>query len=134
MSNFGVRLKGATAILATGTENIKGRLVLALTQELLLANFPDDPEIPQYFRDRTSRIIEELSIRSWRPTLDVDRIRATIHPMRFSTASRFADQIWELYNQFTEYEHSGFIPEQEDRRAAIGRNHLSASQTNSALK
>jgi hypothetical protein len=31
--------------------------------------------------------------------------------MRFKTAASFARRIWNLYNEFEEYEHSGFIPQ-----------------------
>jgi hypothetical protein len=47
VSNFRVRLRAATEILATGESALKNRLGLAITNELLLANFPDDPNIPQ---------------------------------------------------------------------------------------
>lgn len=110
MSNFRVRLRNATAILATGGDDVKDRLGLAIVNELLLANVPDDPGIPQYFRTKHAEIIEELSVRTWRPGVEGDRVRATIHPMRFQTAASFAHRIWTLYNEFEEYGHSGFIP------------------------
>ena len=110
MSNFRVRLRAATATLATGEGEVKNRLGLAITNELLFANFPDDPDIPQYFRGKLHVIIQELSSRTWRPDLEGDRVRATIHPMRFKTAASFACRIWNLYNEFEEYAHSGFIP------------------------
>jgi len=111
MSNFRVRLRSATEILATGECGVKNRLELAVTNELLFANFPDDPNIPQYFRDKQAAFIQELSSRTWGPHLEGDRVRATIHPMRFKTAASFARRIWNLYNEFEEYEHSGFIPQ-----------------------
>ena len=111
MSNFGVRLGNATEILATGECEVKNRLGLAIINELLFANFPDDPSIPQYFRDKQAQILKELSTRTWGPGLEGDHVRATIHPMRFKTAASFARRIWQLYNEFEEYEHSGFIPQ-----------------------
>lgn len=111
MSNFRVRLRTATEILATGEDDVKNRLGLAVTKELLLANFPDDPTVPQYFRDRQAEIIRDLSTRTWRPGLEGDRVRATIHPMRLKTAASFARRIWHLYNALEEYERSGFIPQ-----------------------
>jgi hypothetical protein len=111
MSNFGVRLRGAAEILATGEGEVKNRLGLAVTNELMLADFPNDPSIPRYFRDKQAQILEELSTRTWGPGLEGDRVRATIHPMRFKTAASFARRIWQLYNEFEEYKHSGFIPQ-----------------------
>jgi hypothetical protein len=111
MSNFRVRLRTATEILATGEGDVKNRLGLAITNELMLANFPDDPNIPQYFRDKQAQILKDLSTRTWRAGLEGDRVRATIHPMRFKTAASFARRIWQLYNQFEEYERTGFVPQ-----------------------
>jgi hypothetical protein len=110
MSNFRFRLRAATEILATGASEVKSRLGLAVTEELLLANVPDDPNIPQYFSENQAAIIEELSSRTWGPCLEGDRVHATIHPMHFKTAASFACRIWNLHNEFEEYEHSGFIP------------------------
>ncbi len=67
MSNFGFRLRTATETLATGEGDVKNRLELALTNELLFANFPDDPSIPEYFRKKHKEILRELSTRTWRP-------------------------------------------------------------------
>ncbi len=110
MSNFRVRLRNATEILATGADNVKDRLGLAIINELLLANFPDDPSTPQYFRETVREIVEQTSVHSWLPGHDGDRVRATIHRMRFKTAASFAHRIWRLYNEYEEYTHSGFIP------------------------
>lgn len=110
MSDFGYRLRAATEVLATGENDVKNRLGLAVTNELLFANFPDDPGIPKYFRDKQAQILEELSTKTWGSGLEGDRVRATIHRMRFKTASSYARRIWDLYNEFQEYEHSGFIP------------------------
>lgn len=113
MSNFRVRLRAATEILATGQGEVKNRLGIAITNELLLANFPDDPSIPKYFRYKQAQILKELSLRSWGSDLEGDRVRATIHPMRFKTAASYARRIWQLYNEFEEYEHSGFVPQDD---------------------
>jgi hypothetical protein len=112
MSDFGYRLRAATEILAAGEGDVKNRLILAVTNELLFANFPDDPRIPKYFRDKQAQILKELSTKTWGHDLEGDRVRATIHYMRFKTASSYARRIWNLYSEFQEYEHSSFIPEQ----------------------
>ena len=109
MSNFRVRLRNATEILATGEGEVKNRLGLAVTNELVFANVPDDPHIPQYFRKKLAQIVMELSKRTW-GGVEGDSIRATIHPLRFKVAASFARRIWQLHNEFEEYEHSGFIP------------------------
>lgn len=83
---------------------MKNRLGLAF------ANFPEDPDTPDYFRAKHAAILAELSTKTWGPGLEGDRVRATIHPMRFKTASAFAAWIWDLYNEFEEFQHSGFIP------------------------
>lgn len=106
-------MRAATEYLATGESEVKNRLGHAVTSELLFANVPDDPGIPQYFRNKQAGIIKELSSRTWKPNLEGDRVRATIHPMRFKTAASFARRIWTLYNQLEEYEHSGFIPQDD---------------------
>ena len=111
MSNFRYRLGAAAEILATGEGNVKERLELAVTDQLMFANVPNDPDIPQCFRDKHTAIINELSKRTWAPGLEGDRIRATIHPMLFKAAGSIAGRIWNLYNEFEEYARSGFIPE-----------------------
>ncbi len=90
---------------------MKNRLSLAVINELLFANFPDDPDIPKYFREKQAGILKELSTRTWGAGLEGDRVRATIHRMRFKTAASYAYCIWQLYNEFEEYERSGFVPE-----------------------
>ena len=120
MSDFGYRLYKATEILATGEGDVKNRLGLAVTNELILANFPDDPDIPQYFRDKQAAILRELSTCTWGPDMEGDRVRATIHGMRFRTAAKYAKQIWDLHNELREYERSGFIPEERLTRRSTG--------------
>jgi hypothetical protein len=110
MSNFRHRLREATQILATCETDVKNRLGPAVTNHLLFANIPDDCTIPVYFRGKLGEILNELSTKTWVPGVEGDRVRATIHPMRLKTASGFAARIWNLYNEFEEFEHSGFIP------------------------
>jgi hypothetical protein len=110
MSDFGFRLRAATEILATGKGDVKNLLGLAVTTQLLFANFPDDSSVPKYFREKQAGILKELSTRTWGPGLEGDRVRATIHHMRFKTAASYAYRIWQLFNEFQEYERSGFVP------------------------
>ena len=113
MSDFGYKLYKATEILATGEGDVKNRLGLAVTNELIFANFPDDSSIPQYFREKQAAILRGLSTRTWHPDMEGNRVRATIHRMRFKTAAKYAQQIWDLHNEFREYERSGFILEEQ---------------------
>jgi hypothetical protein len=83
---------------------------MAVTEHLLFANVPEDLSIPEYFRLELRALIHELSTKTWRPDLEGDRIRATIHPMRFKTAALAARRVWRLYNEFEEYSFSGFVP------------------------
>lgn len=111
MSDFGVSLNSAAEVLATGEGNVKNRLWLAIQNSLILANFPEDPNIPEYFREEHTRILDELSKKSLVEGEKVDPIRATLLPMHYKTAAKYARRIWNLYEEFKEYEHSGFIPE-----------------------
>ena len=111
MSNFVVKLGNATEILATGEGDVKNRLMLAVTNELIFANVPDAQSIPRYFRDKKAQIVRELKTRTWGHGIEGDLVRATIHPMRFKTAASFARRIWQLYNEFEEYKRSRFIPQ-----------------------
>lgn len=49
-------------------------------------------------------------MKQWDENRKDDRIRATLHRMRFKTASKIALEVWTLYNEFEEYLSSGFIP------------------------
>jgi hypothetical protein len=113
MSDFGYKIHRATELLATGEGDVKNRLGLAVTDELIFANVPNDAGIPHYFRDKLRTILQELSTRTWHPDLEGDRVRATIHPMHFKTAAKYAKRIWDLHNEFREYERSGLIPGEE---------------------
>lgn len=113
MSNFRHRLREATAILATCETDVKNRLGLAVTDHLIFANFPEDPSVPEYFREKHSEILRELTTRTWGPGLEGDRVRATIHRMRFKTAAGFAQRVWQLFNEYEEFAHSGFVPPRE---------------------
>ncbi|MDN3617184.1 hypothetical protein ACFFUS_15620 [Vibrio gallaecicus] len=49
MSNFRVRLRESVRILCTNEAELKYRLKLAICEELLLANVPEDMSVPLYF-------------------------------------------------------------------------------------
>lgn len=114
MSDFGYKLYLATEILVTGENDVKNRLGLAVTNELTFANFPENLNIPNYFREKHTTILRELTKLTWSPDLEGDRVRATIHPMRYKTAAKYAKRIWDLHNEFKEYERSDFIPSAEN--------------------
>ena len=110
VSNFRHRLYEATKIMTTGEEDVKNRLMLASTEHLIFANIPPDSEIPDYFQRKLQLILDKLSQKQWNATLEGDRIRATLHLMRRKTASKIAEEIWLLFNEYEEYQKSGFIP------------------------
>ncbi len=113
MSDFGFKLDCATEALATGGGNVKERLYFAITDHLTFANVPEDPSVPKYFREKLAQIRKELSTKTWGGGLEGDRVRATLYRMHFKTAAKFAQRIWDLYNEFQEYKRSGFVPTAE---------------------
>lgn len=82
----------------------------AILKHLLLANLPDCPEIPQYFRDKHRAIIDRVTARTWGPGLEGDRVRATLHGKHGKTLSKLASEILELHDEFEEYLSTGFVP------------------------
>ena len=112
MSDFGFYLYRAVEILATGEGNVKNRLGLALT-ELAFADVPGEPSIPDYFQEKIVQIRKELSTKTWGDGIEDDRVRTALHRMHYKTAAKYARRIWDLYEEFKECEHSGFIPEKK---------------------
>jgi hypothetical protein len=110
MSNFRYRLRESVQILATGEGDVKNRLMLAGTNHLIFANIPEDESIPQYFRTKLESILQTLTVKEWGENLKGDKIRATLHRMRFKTGSEIAFEIWNLYNEYEEFLKSDFIP------------------------
>ncbi|WP_134929296.1 hypothetical protein [Pseudomonas protegens] len=111
LENLMHRVKESAHILATGRGKIKDRLAVAVSDKFLLANVPDEPELPDYFRVEIASIISGLTVRDWS---GVDRLRATLHRMRESTAQQFAERIWRLHHELAEYSRSGFVPESDE--------------------
>ncbi len=97
-----MRLRNATEILATGVGNVRDRLGPAITDELVLANVPDDPDIPQYFRTKQAEIVGEMEVHACSAGDNSSDA--------FPIEAGFTHRIWKLYNEFEEYCHSGFIP------------------------
>jgi hypothetical protein len=122
MSNFGDKLFAATEMLATGRGNCKTRLMLAVVNELVFANMPEDDGIPIYFRSKCSGIVDELSTNEFDLLFGEDRIRETIKTMSKKTAAIYARRIWDLYNEFFDYEKTGAIPESPFKRQRTGFN------------
>jgi len=110
MSNFRYRLREGASVLAIGEGDVKNRLILASSNHLIFANVPEDESIPEYFRAKLRNIIEMLSKKQWNEDIKNDKIRATLHRMRYKTASKIALEVWNLYNEFETYLSSGFIP------------------------
>lgn len=110
MSNFRCRLRDAVRILATDSGEIKYRLQSAISNELLLANVPEQENLPGYFRTSLDAIITMTSRRSWSEFAEGDRIRATLHGKHGRTLSKIAVQILDLHREYEEFLASGFIP------------------------
>lgn len=110
MSSFKYYLYECTKILATGENDVKNRLMLASTNFLIFANTPEDESVPAYFRDKHSKILKSITKKTWNEELEGDKIRATLYRMHKKTASKIAVEIWDLYNQYEEFLHSGFLP------------------------
>lgn len=111
MSNFRLRLRNAAQILCSHPGEIKFRLQEAITTELILANFPEDTEVPEYFRAKLRAIINEVSTKGWGNGVEGDHVRATLHGKHSKTLAKVATEIFELFNDFEYYLSSGFIPE-----------------------
>ena len=104
VSDFRARLRAATEILATGVGDVKSRLGLAVTDQLMFANVPPDLSIPKRFRDEQAGILRALSEYTWKGAgNEAPRVRPTIHKMPSKTAATFARRIWKLYIDFEEY-------------------------------
>lgn len=110
MSNFRCRLRDAAKILAINPGEIKYRLQSAISDQLILANVPEENELPSYFTDSLDTIILMTSKRSWSEYSEGDRIRATLHGKHGSTLSKIAEKIWNLHTEYEEFLASGFIP------------------------
>jgi hypothetical protein len=107
LGNLQHRVRESARILATGRGDIKDRLTVAMLNKFLLANVPDEPDLPDYFRIEIAGIISELTVKSWNGE---DRLRATLYRMRQKTAQTYAERIWCLHHELEEYLRSGFIP------------------------
>ncbi|MGW8247274.1 MAG: hypothetical protein ACWGOV_04115 [Acidiferrobacterales bacterium] len=110
MSNFRYRLRETVTILATSEHGIKDRLSWAVTQQLLLAFPGNEKTLPKYFSEKYNDIIDTLTTKDWNGG---DKVRATLHRMRKKRASEIAANVFNLYKEYEEYLHSGFIPDEE---------------------
>ena len=111
MSNFRVRLREAVKILCINELDLKGRLKLAVCDQLLLANVPEETEVPLYFRNQHKIIITTVTEKTWSKDITYDRVGATIYRKRRKTLSNWASMILQLHQEYEEYLVSGFIPE-----------------------
>ena len=99
MSNFRYRVREATKILAVGEADVKHRLKQAITDHLLLANVPNDNEIPEYFRLKHKKILS-----------DIDSMGVSYFKKRNKTISKIAENVWNLHSEFEEYLSNGIVP------------------------
>ncbi len=103
MSNFRYRLREAVKVLTLHPGSIKYRLHAAIVEHLLLANFPEDLQIPGCFRQKHRGIIDKVTTRIWGAGLEGDRVRATLHGKHGRTLSGIASEIRDLHEGFEEY-------------------------------
>jgi hypothetical protein len=111
LGNLQDRIRDSAHILATGRGDVKDRLYVAISEKFFLANVPDVPELPDYFRYEIAGIISGLTTKDWNGE---DRLRATLYRMRQVKAQQFAERIWRLHHEIEEYLRSGFIPEPDE--------------------
>jgi hypothetical protein len=108
LGNFRVRLKSAVEQLAVGRGDVKSRLFLAVTNQLVLANVPDVPELPTRFRDELASILAELTARN---SPGQSSVQVTLHGMRLARAAGYAERIWTLYLAFENFTQTGELGE-----------------------
>ncbi|WP_419836203.1 hypothetical protein [Vibrio vulnificus] len=111
MSNFRVRLRESVRILCTNEAELKYRLKLAICEELLFANVPEDMSVPLYFQKQHQVIMEIATEKTWSKEVTSDRVGATIYRRHGKTLSKWASMILQLHQEYEEYLVSGFIPE-----------------------
>ncbi|EIO4061397.1 hypothetical protein AB8J12_004288 [Vibrio vulnificus] len=111
MSNFRVRLRESVRILCTNEAELKYRLKLAICEELLFANVPEDMSVPLYFQKQHQVIMEIATEKTWSKEITSDRVGATIYRRHGKTLSKWASMILQLHQEYEEYLVSGFIPE-----------------------
>lgn len=93
MSNFRFRVREATKLLTVGEAQIKYRLQQAITTHLIFANVPEDADIPPQFRKSLGEILDEFR------QMDVGYWKK-----KNQTISNIAAKVWDLFNEFEEYE------------------------------
>ncbi|EOX1578233.1 hypothetical protein ACPD0P_003537, partial [Vibrio cholerae] len=111
VSNFRVRLRESVRILCTNEAELKYRLKLAICDELLLANVPEDMNVPLYFREQHQCIIDIVTGKTRSIDITSDRVGVTIYRRHGKTLSKWASMILQLHQEYEEYLISGFIPE-----------------------
>jgi len=112
MSNFRFRVRESVKILATGENDVKNRLELACVSHLFLATPFLEEELPFYFKEKWEGTFIRLTSKEWGAlNIEGDRLRATLHGMHKTTASKIALEVWELYREYEEYLKSGLLPE-----------------------
>ncbi|MDE1465989.1 hypothetical protein [Spartinivicinus poritis] len=110
MSNFRHRLRLAVEELVTHQEKIKYRLESSIGQ-LILANVPEDNEVPNYFREKHAKIIKKVT--TCKKSGNDIKVRDFLHGKRGSTLSKIALEIWKLYLEYEDYLTNDCIPNRE---------------------
>ncbi|PZW52740.1 hypothetical protein F477_03586 [Pseudomonas sp. URIL14HWK12:I3] len=93
-------LRDAVHILATSSGDVKFGLFLAMTNKLIMANIPPDPELPEDFSKRIESVRSKLTVKECNVT---GSILATLNGMHSKTASQIAEDIWFLYTDIENF-------------------------------
>ncbi|KPZ30357.1 hypothetical protein AN901_200628 [Pseudomonas syringae pv. theae] len=107
LGNFRCHLRDSVEILATHNGNVKTRLYLAISNRLVLANVPEAPELPDYFRQELDAILDFFKTKHC--PLRGSTL-ASLHGMKLVTAAKIASRIWSLHSAFEAFIETGNLP------------------------
>ena len=93
--------------LATNPNEIKDRLVLAITNNLLLANIPESEDVPEYFQLKHREIIEQVNTKNFNGT---NGVQASLHGKHRKTLSKLAIKIATLHREIEDFIQNGEFP------------------------